>query len=94
MTKLTTTLFAACLIAAGSTAFAQDGMKKDGAMMHKDMTMEQCKDHMDMQKKDMKKDAASMAMDKECGAMMKDHMKGGDMMKKDDGMMKKDGMKK
>ena len=57
----------------------KDAMK-DGAMS-KDMTMEQCKDHMAMQKKEMKKDDTVMKKDTMCA----------DMMKKSDGMKKDDG---
>ena len=62
--------------AAGS-ALAMDDMKKgdtkakDG-MGKNTMTMQQCKDHMAMSKKDgMKKDDAMMKMDTMCGDMMK-----------------------
>jgi hypothetical protein len=72
------------LVAASS--FAQDAMKKDDAMKDgmakKEMTMQDCKDHMAMAKKadGMKKDDAMMKKDAACA----------DMMKKSDGM-KKDG---
>ena len=88
MKTLTTSLIAGCAALAFSSAFAQDGMKKNESMpkdgmMKSEMTMQQCKDHMAMAKKDgMKKDDAMMKMDTMCA----------DMMKKDDGMMKKDGM--
>ena len=92
MNAYTTTLAAMCLSLAASAGFAQDAKKdsmaKDG-MMKKEMTMQECKDHMAMAKKDdamMKKDDAMMMKDKSCA----------DMMKKDamahDGMMKKDAM--
>ena len=71
-------------------AVAQDAMKKDAmkdGAMPKDMTMAHCRDHMAMQKKEMKKDDASMKKDAMCADMMKK-----DGMKKDDPMMKKDGM--
>lgn len=87
MNAHTTTLAAICLSLAASAGHAQDAMKKDG-MMKKEMTMQECKDHMAMAKKDdamMKKDNAMMMKHKTCT----------DMMKKDgmahDGMMKKDG---
>jgi pentapeptide MXKDX repeat protein len=71
-------------------ATAQDAMKKDAmkdGAMNKDMSMQQCKDHMAMAKKDgMKKDDASMKKDAMCADMMKK-----DEMKKDDAMMKKGG---
>jgi len=82
MRKITALL--ACLALAGP-ALAADEMKKDDGMMKKDaMTMEQCKEHMAMAKKDgMKKDDAMMKKDAACA----------DMMKKDE-MMKKDAMPK
>lgn len=86
MNALTKTLLCACLAAAAGTSFAQDAMKKTepmagDAMAKKEMTMQDCKDHMAMAKKDgMKKDDASMKKDAACA----------DMMKKDEGMMKKD----
>jgi hypothetical protein len=50
------------------------------------MTMQECKDHMAMAKKDgMKKDDASMKKDAACADMMKQ-----DSKKKDDAMMKKE----
>ena len=69
------TPLAALLALAAGVAFAADDMKKDDGMMKKEaMTMQECKDHMAMAKKDgMKKDAV-------CA----------DMMKKDDAMMKKE----
>ena len=63
-------------------------MAKDG-MMNKEMSMQDCKDHMAMAKKGdamAKKDDAMMKKDAMCDEMMK---KDG-MMKKDDAMMKKD----
>jgi hypothetical protein len=82
MRKITALL--ACLALAGP-ALAADEMKKDDGMMKKDaMTLEQCKEHMAMAKKDgAKKDDAMMKMDAACA----------DMMKKDE-MMKKDAMTK
>ena len=76
MRKITALL--ACLALAGP-ALAADEMKKDDGMMKKDaMTMEQCKEHMAMAKKDgMKKDDA-------CA----------DMMKKDAMTKKEEPMKK
>ena len=87
MKTFTTIMFCACLAqAAGTAAAADDMMKKPDAMakdgMSKPMTMQDCKDHMAMAKKDgMKKDDAMMKKDDACA----------DMMKKDS-MMKKDGM--
>ena len=92
MKTITTVLISACMALAAGAASAQDttkqgdSMHKDG-MMKKDMTMQQCKDHMAMAKKDgMKKDDASMKMDTMCMDMMKK-----DGMKKD---MPADSMKK
>ena len=85
MKTLTATLLCACLSIAAGSAAAADHVKKDG------MTMQECKDHMAMAKKDgMKRDDAMMKKDTVCADMMK---KDG-IMKKDDGMMKKDTMKK
>ena len=70
MRKITALL--ACLALAGP-ALAADDMKKADGMAKKDaMTMEQCKDHMAMAKKDgMKKDDATMKKDAMCADMMK-----------------------
>jgi len=71
-----TLMCASIALAAGST-FAQDTMKKDEpkanqGMMKKNMTMQECKDHMAMAKKDgMKKDDAMMHSDAMCADMMK-----------------------
>ncbi len=88
-------MMSAGLVLVASSAFAMDDMKKPdamakGGMMNKDtMTMQQCKDHMAMAKKDgMKKDDAMMKKDAMCADMMKD----GSGMKKNDSMMKPDGM--
>lgn len=80
MKKITSTLFAACLMLAGTQAFADDMMKKDGDGMAKDGMKKEtmAKDHMG--KDTMKKDS-----------MGKDQMKK-DEMKKDG--MAKDEMKK
>jgi hypothetical protein len=85
MRKITPALLA-CVALAGN-AFAADEMKSADGMMKKEtpMTMQECKDHMAMAKKDgMKKDDAMMKKDAMCA----------DMMKKDDAMMKKDAMTK
>ena len=86
MNKLAAVLLCTGMAVAG-TASAEDEMKKPDAS--KDamttMTMQQCKDHMAMSKKErMKKDDAMMKMDKSCESMMK----------KDGGMMKNGDMKK
>ncbi len=80
---------AAALLLAGiagmPVAQAADEMKKDGMMMKdgmKPMTMQECKDHMAMQKDGMKKDDMMMKKDTMCA----------DMMKKGDVGMMKDGM--
>jgi hypothetical protein len=74
MTKLATTLFCALTLASGvAMAASHSEMKKPDAAMAKDsMTMQQCKDHMAMAKKDgMKKDDAMMKKDTMCADMMK-----------------------
>jgi hypothetical protein len=87
MNKLATTVFCALSLAAGLAGAASHMEKKPDAAMAKDaMTMQQCKDHMAMAKKDgMKKDDAMMKKDATCADMMKK-----DGMKKDDAMMKKE----
>ena len=80
MKTMATTLTALLALAAGA-AFAADDMKKADGMMKKEsaLTLQECKDHMAMAKKDgTKKDAV-------CADMMKQ-----DAMKKDDAMMKKE----
>jgi hypothetical protein len=94
MKTISTVLICAAIGCASAGAFAQDAMKKTDAMaadgMKKAPTLQDCKDHMAMSKKDdMKKDDstksdAAMKMDKACDDMM---MKG-DAMKKDDAMKK------
>ena len=89
MKMLTTALISACMAIAAGTAGAaahtekEKAMAKDG-MMKKDMTMQECKDHMAMMKKDgMKKDDAMMKKDGMCADMMKkDAMAKPDPMKK------------
>lgn len=74
MKTLSTVLMSGCLALAASSAFAAahtEAAKKDGAMMKKDMTMQDCKDHMAMQKSGMKKDDAMMKRDTMCSDMMK-----------------------
>ncbi len=85
MNTLSKILMCGTIALSASSVFAMDAMKP---------SMQDCKDHMAMAKKDgMKKDDASMKMDKTCSAMMKaDHGKMGDGMKKDG--MKKEGMMK
>ncbi len=62
-----------------AAAHTEKEKKADGAMAKDHMTMQQCKDHMAMAKKDgMKKDDAMMKKDTMCA----------DMMKKDGAMMK------
>ena len=82
MIKLATVFCTLSLAAAGALAASHTEMKKPDSAMAKDtMTMQQCKDHMAMVKKDgMKKDDAVMKKDTMCA----------DMMKKDGAMMKKD----
>lgn len=75
MKTLSTILMSGCLALAAGGAFA-------AAHMEKKMTMQECKDHMAMNKSGAKKD----------DAMMKKHTMCTDMMKTDGGMMNKDGM--
>jgi hypothetical protein len=85
MRKITPALLA-CIALAGS-AFAADDMKKSDGMMKKEtpMTMQECKDHMAMARKDgMKKDEAMMKKDATCAEMMKKDS----MMKKEEPMKK------
>ena len=95
MNTFATTLACACIALAAGTASAQDATKKSDSMatdgmMKKDMTMQECKDHMAMAKKDgMKRDDAMKGHDAMCADMMK---KGGMPMHKDG--MHKDGMDK
>jgi len=73
LNKLTNVLMCAgFLLAAGSSAAMAD-MKKPDAMMKKDtMTMQECKDHMSMAKKDgVKKDDSMTKKDMMCADMMK-----------------------
>ena len=77
MKTLTATLVCLSLGMSAVTAFAQDAPKKDApakdGMMTKEMTMQQCKDHMAMMQKDgMKKDDEMTMMR---GAMCADMMK-------------------
>ena len=85
MKTLTHTLIAATFAVSSMSVFAEEGMKKEGAMM-KAPTMQDCKAHMAMAEKDAMKKDDDMA--KKCTAMMKQHDA---TMKKDDPMMKKDG---
>lgn len=94
MKALAATLMCACLTFVAGHAAAASHMEKGASapmaqdgMMKKEMSMQDCKDHVAMAKKDgMKKDDAMMKKDAMCDEMMK---KDG-MMKKDDAMMKKD----
>ncbi len=70
MMKISSAVMFACMTIAAGTASAADVIKDD-AMMKKEMTLQQCKDHMTMSKKDgMKKDDAMMKMDTTCRDMM------------------------
>ncbi len=89
MNTLSRTLICASIALAATGSFAQDAMKKNDAMpkdgmAKKEMSMQDCKDHMAMAKKDgmKKEDDAAVKKDAMCA----------DMMKKDDAMMKKDSM--
>ena len=88
MKALTHTLICSCIaLAAGSAAAADNMMKKSDSMakdgMKGSMSMQECKDHMAMAKKDnMKKDDAMMKMDAQCAEMMKKEPMAKDTMKK------------
>jgi len=79
MKTVAASLMCACLALAAGGVAAQDAMKKapmKDDMMSKPMTMQECKDHMAMAKKDGKKDDAMMKKDAMCKDMMdKDKMK-------------------
>ena len=69
---LTNALICASITFAAGSALAMDDMKKGDATSKDTMTMQQCKDHMAMAKKDgMKKDDAMMKKDTMCADMMK-----------------------
>lgn len=85
MTTFTHTLIAATFAASSLAVFADDSMKKEGAMM-KTPSMQDCKAHVAMAEKDAMKKYDDMA--KKCSAMTKQHE---GMIKKDDPMVKKDG---
>ena len=71
MKTMTYALMCACLAFSAGGAAAQDEMKKSDAT-HRDPTMQECKGHIAMAKKDgMKRDHAAMKMDKKCADMMK-----------------------
>jgi hypothetical protein len=95
MRTLAATLACASLGVLASSAFAASHVEKgasapmaQGAMMKKEMSMQECKDHMAMPKKDTmaKKDDAMMKKDAACAELMKKD----EMMKKDGAAMKKD----
>ncbi len=72
MKTLNAALICTALALAAGTASAADDMKKDGMKMDHPMTMQECKDHMAMAKKDgMKKDDMMMKKDAMCADMMK-----------------------
>ena len=93
MKTISATLICACIALAAGGVSAQDtmqkhdGMAKDG-MMNKNMTMQECKDHIAMSGKEgmkqdvPKKDAAMMKQEAYCAAMMKKEGTPGEPMKK------------
>lgn len=85
MKTLIHTLTAASFAISSMAVFAGDALKNEWAM-NNPPTMQHCKAHMAMAKKDATKKDDDM--DKKCVAMMKQHES---MMKKDDPVMKKDG---
>ena len=97
MRTFAATLICASLSFASASAFAASHMEKEkgasapmakGGTMKKEMSMQECKDHMAMAKKDTmaKKDDAMMKKDAACAEMMKKD----EMMKKESGMTKKE----
>ena len=71
MKKISIAVMFACMTIGYGTASAADVMKHDDDMMTKNMTVQQCKDHMMMSKKDgMKKDDSMMKMDTHCKDMI------------------------
>jgi hypothetical protein len=89
MKSFSTTLICAGFALAAAGAFAQDATKKNETMpkdgMSKDMTMQECRDHMAMVKKDgaaMKKDEAMMKQEAKCVDMMKKDSTAAEPMKK------------
>ena len=96
MRTLVATLFCCATVGlAGLPAFAASHAEKGASApmakadtMKKEMSMQECKDHMAMANKDTmaKRDDAMMKKDAACADMMKK----GEMMKKDGAMMKKD----
>jgi len=89
-TYAATLLCASLCLAAGSTLAASHMEKGASApmAMTKEMSLQECKDHLAMAKKDTmaKKDDAMMKKDAACAEMVKKD----EMMKKDGAMMKKD----
>ena len=91
MRTLATILACASLGLFAGSAFAASHMEKGASApmaqggMKKEMSMQECKDHMAMAKKDTmaKRDDAMMKKDAACAEMMK---KDGAMMKKDEPM--------
>ena len=76
MKTIATTLMSACLALAAGSALAQDKPKNDAMSREgaadKQMTMQECKDHMTMSKREgATKDAAMMKKDRMCADMMK-----------------------
>lgn len=69
MKKVAIWLLPACLALAAGGVAAQDAKKS--AMATKDMTVQQCKDHMATSKSNMKKDDAAMKKDAMCADVLK-----------------------
>jgi hypothetical protein len=81
-------LFAGSALAASHMEKSASAPMAQGGMMKKDLSMQECKDHMAMAGKDTmaKKDDAMMKKDAACAEMLQTDA----MMKKDGAMMKKD----
>ena len=94
MRTLVATFFCCAAVGLSGASFAASHMEKGasapmakGETMKKEMSMQECKDHMAMSGKDTmaKKDDAMMKKDAACAEMIK---KDGAMMKKDEPMKK------
>ena len=89
MRRYTATLLSASLCFVAGSVFAASHMEKGASApmaMKKEMSMQECKDHLAMAKKDTmaKKDDAMMKKDAACAEMVKKD----EMMKKEEPMKK------
>ncbi len=82
MKTIATALACACMALGAASVSAQESVKKDGPMPQgamKEMTMQECKDHMAMSKTMTPKSEEISKLDETCAAMME--KEGGTMMK-------------